>query len=439
MPIKSINKKLIITIGSSRYSHDFEASIPFKSKRKYKIYHVSDEDEHGKARYSKAILEQVLSASKEFDLRAVISFARSTVIGSVENVAKVLEDLKQRDAYIDCKFIGPSFLAAKTMSNKLLSAKSMKRNRYSLLKTVVISDSNIQKIYKELESEVFPLPSVLKATYLSGGAGMHLVRNPQDLFFAYKTHKKQKITESILTEFLIGPEASVEMLYLGSDIFVFPMSIKDPTNESLDHGDNKVKIAGYLYPLDGIRMEAVEIAQKYDAFGYFAIEGIIFDLTQRRWKIMEGTPRFTGSYPMFNATIPGFDSMAAIFNFIDNKTWTPSSTIKQQVVIQIPIFMNSKEMAEKVVMQLLQNSWIVFARVENLSELPFSTDERIRIQITFKAGTDGDLQSRVKYMQELSNNHTIKERIMASIKRLDDYFPDLIYRKNIFQQFITGK
>jgi hypothetical protein len=101
--------------------------------------------------------------------------------------------------------------------------------------------------------------------------------------------------------------------------------------------------------------------------------------------------------------------------------------------------MNSKEMAEKVVIQLLQNSWIVFARVEDLSKLPFSTDERIRIQITFKAGTDSDLQSNVKYMQELSNEHTIKKRIMASIKRLDNYFPDLVYRKNIFQQFVTGK
>lgn len=439
MPIKSVNKKLIITIGSSRYSHDFEASIPLKSMQKYKIYHVSDEDEYGEARSPQAILKQILSASKKGNPYAVISFARSTVIGSVENVAKVLEELKRRGAYVDCKFIGPSFVAARTMSNKLLSAKSMKKNRYSLLKTVVVNDSNIQKIYKELESATFPLPAVLKATYLSGGAGMHLVRNPQDLFLAYKTHKKQKITESILTEFLIGPEASVEMLYLGPDIFVFPMSIKDPTNEYLDHGDNKVKIAGYLYPLDGIQTEAVKIAKKYDAFGYFAIEGIIFDLIKRGWKIMEGTPRFTGSYPMFNATVPGFDSMAAIFNFIDNKTWTPSPTIQQQVVMQIPIFMNSKEMAEKVVIQLLQNNWIVFARVEDLSELPFSTDERIRIQITFKARTDGDLQSHVKYMQELSNDHTIKERIMASIKRLNNYFPDLVYRKNIFQQFVTGK
>lgn len=439
MPIKSINKKLIITIGSSRYSHDFETSIPLKSKQKYKIYHVSDEDERGKARSPKAILKQVLSVSKKGDPRAVISFARSTVIGSVENVAKVLEDLKKEKGIRDYKLIGPSFIAAKTLSNKWLAAKSMKRLKYSVLKTICVNGSNLNNIYKRLKTNLFSLPAIIKATYLSGGAGMRFVQSPQDLISQYKLQRKQKIVESILTEFLVGPEVSVEMLYLGTDIFVFPMSVKDPTNESLDHGDNKVKIAGYINPIVNIQTEAVDIAKKYCSSGYFAIEGIVYNLKKRQWKIMEGTPRFTGSYPMFNATLSHFETMKAIFKYIDAQSWIPSPAPRQQVVMQIPIFSKSVSRAEKVVNRLKQLDWIVFARVEDLSKLPFSEDNRIRIQITFKAGGSNDLQKRISVMQKIANDKTIEGRIVSSIKRLDEYFPDLVHEKSIYKKFLAGK
>lgn len=439
MAIKSINKKLIITVGSSRYSRNFEASIPPESKQEYKICHVSDEDKRGKARSSKTILKQILSMSKKRNPRAVISFARSTVIGSVENVAKVLENLKNERGFRDCKLIGPSFIAAQTLSNKWLAVKSMKRLKYSILKTTHVNDLNLNNIYKKLKTGLFPLPAIIKATYLSGGAGIRFVQSPQDLMPQYKLQKKQKIMESILTEFLIGPEVSVEMLYLGTDIFVFPMSIKDPTNELLDHGDNKVKIAGYINPIVNIQTEAIGIAKKYCSFGYFAIEGIVYNLKKRQWKIMEGTPRFTGSYPMFNATLSYFETMKAIFRYIDAQSWIPSPTSKQQVVMQIPVFSRSVSRAEKVVDRLKQFDWIVFARVEDLSKLPFSEDNRIRIQITFKAGGSNDLQKRISVMQKIANDKTIEGRIVSSIKRLDEYFPDLVHEKNIYKEFLAGK
>lgn len=425
------NKKTIITIGSSRYSRSFESSIPLKSK--YKVCHISDEDESGKVKSSKTILEEIMFVSEKEVPRAVISFARGAVIGSVENIARVLEMLSGERVFKDCKLIGPSFIAAKTLSNKWLSAKSMKRRGFNVLKTVSVNNLNLKNVYKKLETGRFPLPAVLKATYLSGGAGMRFVQSIQDLISQYNFQKEQKITESILTEFLIGPEASVEMLYLGNHIFVFPMSIKDPTSESLDHGDNKVKIAGYLLPLSKIQAEAVDIARKYKASGYFAIEGIVYDLNKRQWKIMEGTPRFTGSYPMFNATLSHFDSMRAIFNFIDDRRWIPSVKSKQQVVIQIPVFMKSVLMAKKAVEQLKRFDWIVFARVENLSELPFSADNRIRVQITFKAGINNELLKRIYFMQRILNDKTMKGRVKSSIRRLEEYFPDLVYKRDIFK------
>jgi len=425
------NRKIIITIGSSRHSRNFEFSIPLKSK--YKVCHISDEDKFGNAKSSKTILEEIMLVSEKEVPCGVISFARSTVIGSVENVAESLEKLNGEGIFKGCKLIGPSFIAAKTLSNKWLSAKSMKRHGFSVLRTVNVNNLNLKDVYKKLESGLFPLPAVLKATYLSGGAGMRFIRKARDLIPQYNFQKKQEITESILTEFLIGPEASVEMLYLGDHIFVFPMSIKDPTNESLDHGDNKVKIAGYLRPLDKIQAEAVDIAKKYKASGYFAIEGIVYDLSKRQWKIMEGTPRFTGSYPMFNATLPHFDSMRAIFNFIDDRKWIPSLKTKQQIVIQIPVFMSSVSMAKKSVDKLKQFEWIVFARVENLSELPFSVDNRIRIQVTFKAGINSDWLKRIHVMQGILDDKTMERRIASSIKRLDEYFPDLVYKKDILK------
>lgn len=89
--------------------------------------------------------------------------------------------------------------------------------------------------------------------------------------------------------------------------------------------------------------------------------------------------------------------------------------------------------------QLEKINWIVFARVENLSELPFSTDKRIRVQITFKAGSDKDLQKRVFIMEKILEDKTIRGRIISSIKRLDVYFSDLVYKKEIFKNFLAGE
>lgn len=427
-----MNKEAIITIGSRRFSKDFQSVIP--PELPYRVFHISEESENGIAKSPSVLVDETKKLVRIVGRypHAVVSFGRNTVIGSVENIATALDELRKLSEYNTTKFIGPGVDTAYSFHDKWISTQILERNGFSVLRTVKVTDQNLKDIEGMLISGEFPSPALLKATNLTGGIGLRLVEEPSDLERQYASQKEQGITESVLTEYLIGPEVSVELLYLDDEILVFPISIKDPTEKTLKHGDSKVKICGYINPIPSILNEAVAIARKYNTTGYFAIEGIMYDLKERKWKIMEGMTRFTGSYPMLNATLPSFDSLRAVFYYINGQPWYPRSEYNQVVVIQVPVFKENLEEAEKMIQTLKEADWIVQARVDNLADLPLSIDGRIRIQVTFKAGEGDELARRCEYLEDRLADTTVLPRIKTSLARLDQYFPDLVYKNNLF-------
>lgn len=429
--LKSNSRKVIFAIGGKKNSKLFADVVV--ENLSYEVVHIFDDPEDKECRLPEILKKEIEIYLKKNHLRPVafIAFARNTVNNSVENIALLFDDLSANAKYKNAKFIGPSFASAEIFSNKWVATKQLQSDGFSCLQTVKVTANSVEEIKKKLKEKEFPLPSVLKATNLTGGTGLLLVNTPEDLELQYRAHLRQGITESILTEYLEGQEVSLEFLYLDNEFFVFPMSFKENTNLSLDHGDSKIKIAGYLKSIAPIYKEALKMGKKYNTKGYFAIEGIVYDCKKGKWKIMEGMTRFTGSYPMLNATCPPFDSLRAVFEYIEDKPWN-KVTVKNQVVFQLPVFKESKEEAERMVVEINRLSWIITARVEDLFLLPLSLDKRIRIQITFKAEEKENFHEQLKQLSTILDDPNVPNRIYKAINKLNKNFPDLIIKKGIF-------
>jgi hypothetical protein len=416
-------KNIIFTIGGKKNSKLFCEVIPHGNK--YKIIHIDDDIKNEKCKSPKQIKKEIYFYLKDGKNRpiALISFARNTVNNSVENIAKTFDLLSIEKKFKNCKFIGPFSSSAKLFSDKWTTTKKLKSDGYNTLETIKITKKLLTN--EKLE---FSWPAVLKATNLTGGIGMYLVKERKNLFSKYESQLKQGVKKSILTEYLEGPEISFELLSLGNKLFMLPMSIKESTNLSLDHGDSKIKICGYLRPINSIYNEVISIAKKYKINGYFATEGIVYDTNNKKWKIMEAMTRFTGSYPMINAACYPFNAFYAIFQYIDNKKWLPEKN-KHRVVIQLPVFKNNLQQAEKMVNKLKQYKWVVSARVEDMSKLPLSLDKRIRVQITFRV--EKNFSKQLEILEKTLKNHEITKRIYKAINKIDTLFPELVYNKKI--------
>jgi hypothetical protein len=419
-------ENIIFTIGGRKNSKLFCEIIP--RDHKYKIIHIDDDIKDKKCKSSIKIKKEIYFYLKNTKNRpiALISFARNTVSNSVENIAKTFDLLSADKKFKNCKFIGPFFHSAKLFSNKWTATKKLKSDGYNVLDTIKITKKCL--INKEFKNS---WPAVLKATNLTGGIGMYLIKKRKNIFSKYKSQIKQGIKESILTEYLEGPEISFELLSLGNKLLMLPMSIKESTNLSLDHGDSKIKICGYLKPIKPIYNEVVSIAKKYKINGYFATEGILYDLHNKKWKIMEAMTRFTGSYPMINAACYPFNAFNAIFQYIDNKKWQPEKN-NHRVVIQLPVFKKNIKQAEKMVNELKQYKWIISARVEDMSKLPLSSDKRVRIQTTFKV--EKNFSQQLKIIEKILKNHEITKKIHKVIFEINSLFPELVYNKKLINE-----
>src|SRR3989344_4631365 len=269
-----------------------------------------------------------------------------------------------------------------------LLKKTLTLNKFSknTLINTKLTDKNIFKIMVMIDMDKFPMPAVLKATNLTGGAGIVLITCSKELILEYSKLKEKGIKELILTEYCVGPETSVEILCLGDKQFIYPMALKESTNESLVHADNKIKISGYVNNIPHLDQEVLALCRKYKIQGYFSVEGIIYDSIANKWKIMEGMTRFTGNHPLVNGSNTSFDSMEAIYKFICNEPYFPASSDKFRVVIQLPIFKQKKMYNIKNLIDNLGNpKWILLKRLDYSGGLPYLTEERDRIQITFIA------------------------------------------------------
>lgn len=419
-------KNIIFTIGGRKNSKLFCDALPHDHK--YEIIHIDDDIKKEKCKSPKQIKKEIYSYLKKNGNKpiAIISFARNTVYNSVENIAKTFDLLSVDEKFKNCKFIGPYFSSAKLFSDKWTATKKLKSDGYNMLETIKIDKRLLAK-----EKLKFSWPAVLKATNLTGGIGMYLVKKRKNLLSKYKSQLKQGVEKSILTEYLEGPEISFELLSLGNKLFMLPMSIKESTNLSLDHGDSKIKICGYLKPINLIYNEVISIAKKYKINGYFAVEGILYDKNNKKWKIMEAMTRFTGSYPMINEACYPFNAFYAIFQYINNKKWIPEKN-KHRIVIQLPVFKKNAQQAEKMVNNLKHYKWIVSARVEDMSKLPLSLDKRIRIQITFKV--EKNFSEQIKIIEKILKNHEINKRIYEAINKINILFPELVYNKKLINE-----
>lgn len=426
----NIKKQLVITIGSKTYSDRLNAY--FQKNNRFVLRHLSEEASIGHSKSIDQLYNEILSiiSTEKFNLNTLVAFGRSSVLGSVENIALAIEKVSNAHGSSKIKVIAPPSKSACIFSNKLKTTLELRKFTKNILSTTAVSDKNLLKVAAMLDDGKFPKPAVLKATNLTGGAGIVLITSGAELILKYSLFKKQGIQEFILTEYCVGPETSVEILSLGEQQFVYPMALKESTNDSLTHADNKIKISGYVNNIPHLDKEVLMLCNEYKIQGYFSLEGIIYDSVENRWKIMEGMTRFTGNYPMVNGSNIFFDAMEVIYKYICNEQCFSFKGGNFRMVIQLPVFKQEDiTKIDKLVENLGNPKWILLKRIDHLATLPYSTDIRHRIQITFIAGTELQLSKRVKYLGTRLEDVTVGPRIRDFIKYLNDRFPKMINKK----------
>lgn len=422
--------KLIITVGSKTYSSKLNAY--FAKDNRFELRHISEEVHLGQSKTTEQLYKEIFSVidNEKLDLVSLVAFGRSSVLGSVENISAAIKKISNKFASLKIKVIAPPPQSALIFSNKLKTTLELRKYTKNTLVTKKVTDKNIYKIANMIDKDKFLIPAVLKATNLTGGAGISFINSSKKLISDYSKLKNNGIREFILTEYCVGPETSVELLCLGKQKFIYPMAIKEATSDSLAHADNKIKISGYVNNIPHLDKEVLALANRYKIQGYFSVEGIIDNSVKNEWKIMEGMTRFTGNHPMVNGSNTSFDSMEAIYKYICNKPCFVTKSVGFRMVIQLPIFKDKNEVnSEELLESLKTPKWILLKRVDRLADLPFSADNRVRIQITFIAGSEQQLNTRIEYLTERLRDVSIKSRIKSYILYLNNRFPKMINKK----------
>ncbi len=418
-----MSKKYIYVFGGLQY---FKAMQQEANKDKFVLVHIADELEDASS-YAKspeiiaALFEDAYDNKKE--VSAFINLGRGTVIGGLENIAKAWDIIKERHPELkSILFVGPSHKAAKTFFDKKLIWRILEKEGIATPKTLEIDTTlNMEEIMKR--SSGFPFPAVLKATKLSGGRGMKLVNSSEELGDTFNEFKKANLGELILTEYVDGIEVSFAVLRLGNTFMRMPACYKEKTSFDLKHPDSKVKLAGGFKEFEDAYGAVEKLMTTLNITGWLYLEGILHkdDNGKSTIQFIEGATRLSGNSPIEIGSLEGFNFYNTLMSWIENACI--GFAHRNRLCIQYASF---KHHGEADVKKLLALNWVLEARYEDLAKVPFSTDDRTRIRISFIGETFDLAKERSNEIAKIVDN---PEFTLDIHKALDDYAnSDYIYK-----------
>lgn len=396
-----MSKKYIYAFGGLRY---FEALKKEADEDKFVLVHVADEleDTPSYAKTPEAIVtlfDDIYDDSQE--LAAFVNLGRGTVIGGLENIAKAWSLIReQRPELKEVPFVGPSYGAAKTFFDKKLIWHAFEEEGIAAPKTIELSTALSTEDVIDHSTNV-PFPAVLKATQLSGGRGMKLVNSKDELASVFNEFKEADLGDLILTEYVDGIEVSFAVLRLGDTFMRMPACYKEETSLDLKHPDSKVKLAGGFKEFEVAYSAVEKLMAKLDITGWLYLEGILYkdEVGQSAIKFIEGATRLSGNSPIEVGSLEGFSFYRTLLRWIEDRSI--GFAYRNRLCIQHASF---KHHGEADVEKLLALDWVLEARYEDLAKVPFSTDDRTRIRVSFIGETFDMAKSRAEEIARIVDN-----------------------------------
>lgn len=399
-----LHKKYIYVFGSKRKFQKLKEffdlnmfNLEFISSTKTDVYDIT--------KTTKELFEEFSSVYKEDqEVIAFISFGKGSIINNIESIASTFKKIK--NTYKLCKnaqYIGPSYEGAKIFCNKYLTSKILKELNIPTPRTVHVSSlSDIKHILKDLK-----FPIVIKAENLSGGRGIKYVENEINLQNTFKHLKDLGINKLILSEYIKGIEATFTVFRLGDNFMRLPTSYKKETTKDMVHPDAKVKISGVFTEFEEYFKYVELVMKKYNIYGFFSLQGVLVKKSNKYIvKFLEAAPRLTGSTPIMEASLVGFNSFSLISEWLSNKTIF--FAYKKRPAIQYSTYIHN---GIKTVEELKKNNWIKEAKYENLSIVPYSEEKRDRIRISFYLDTIDSLKQKANLISNICGNKNYTKEI----------------------------
>ncbi len=180
-----------------------------------------------------------------------------------------------------------------------------------------------------------------------------------------------------------------------------PACYKEETSLDLKHPDSKVKLAGGFKEFEDAYSAVEKLMTKLDITGWLYLEGILHEGRdgESTIKFIEGATRLSGNSPIEIGALKGFNFYSTLLRWIEDTSI--GFAYENRLCIQHASF---KHHGEVDVEKLLALDWILEARYEDLAKVPFSTDDRTRIRISFIGDTFDSAKERAKAIAKIVDN-----------------------------------
>ena len=405
--MKSVEKKYIYVFGSNR---KFLKLKSYFDENNFELILVqgTKNDSPNTSKSKEELLEDfLLSYKEEYNIIAFISFGKGSVINNVEVIAEIFEIIKNK---FDCKnaqFIGPSKEGARIFCNKYLTSKALEDLNIPVPKTLeifnLLDTNNLENILHKLT-----FPVVIKAENLSGGRGIKYITDKKSFHSSIKKIISLDIKSCVLTEYLKGVEVTFTVFRLKNNFMRLPASYKKETTKEMIHPDAKVKISGIFKEFEEY-FEYVELVmKKYNIFGFFSLQGILIKKDNEYIvKFLEAAPRLTGSTPIMESSLIGFNIFETIYK------WLSKEEIyfgyEKRLAIQYSTYIHN---GFKTIKKLKKNNFIIEAKYENLGSMIYSEDKRDRIRISFYLEDINTLTEKINIIGNICGNNNYSQEII---------------------------
>ena len=406
--MNNTTKKYIYVFGSYRKFLKFKT---FFDEKEYVLIFISGESsgDNPVVQTKEQLLADFYSNYEESQIvEAMISFGKGSLIGSIEVIAETFEVIKNK--YPNCastQFVGPSEEASRIFCNKYLTYQTLKDLNIPVPLTIEISGKLVNEILNMIPENI-KFPVILKSENLSGGRGMKYITDTQKLKESIYHLYSFGISNCILSEYVSGVEATFTILRLGNNFMRLPTSYKKETTSEMIHPDAKVKISGVYKEFDEYFEFVEKVMWKYKIFGFFSLQGVLLKNDSNEYSIvfLEAAPRMTGSTPIMEASLVDFNLFETISLWIKERKIEFAYT--KRLALQYSSYIhNGKETVKK----LKENSWVIEAKYEDLSKMPYSEDNKNRIRISFFIENENQLQNHLNAISFICNNQNYKKEV----------------------------
>jgi hypothetical protein len=406
-----VNALRLLTFGSTRQSAELSAAAAAAGYR-MDVAHVREDVADWVPREASDILADARAALARWPTgpHAVVNLGRATVPDGIRRIAEVHQTLRAGGELPRATaVIGPSEPAARVWADKSLTARSLVELGMPIPATVDVSPETIDNLMGQVKDGELRLPLVVKLVHLTGGAGMRYVDDAAELPDVVATLAATG-ARLVASEFVAGDEVSVDVLRLGDRMLLYPPAFKRHTDPALTHADNKIKVMGLVRRVPEFERDIIAIAEHFDLQGFFSVEGVVTSVHPARWRILEGATRVTNNVQLQDGSL-GFNSFAAVAHHLAGRPWLPPPR-RTGLALSIPTYVHRGPASVEA---LADRPWVRQVKLEDLSQAPASTDDRLRLTVKLVAE---DLPSQLDVLVAATGDAELPGRVNAEIDRV---------------------